>query len=173
MQCMEDDGQTYLLPHPAVTRVIMTLAGLFALIVAPYELLGAVWPPSVLTPFFGFIMLGAMTVGSVFVYAGVATPSGKLVFHDGSLEVHKNFLRSTRRYFIGASDIEAVEVQESASSDGPSDWYAVIRATGHRPIGSRPLGRQEAAEELAETFRRMLGLEPLGGHHLAARGSHR
>ena len=171
MQGMEEDGQTYLLPHPAIARVILTLAGLFALIVAPYELLGAVWPSSVLTPFFGFIMLGAMALGAVFVYAGVAAPSGKLVFHDGSLEVHKNVLRSTRRYLISASDIVAVEVQESTSSDGPSSWYAVIRATAHGPIGSRPLGKQEAAEELAETFRRMLGLEPLGSHHLAPRGS--
>ena len=58
MQGLEEDGQTYLLPHPAIMRVILTLAGLFALIGAPYELLGGVWPPSLLTPFFGFIMLG-------------------------------------------------------------------------------------------------------------------
>lgn len=93
------------------------------------------------------------------------------MFHDGSLEVHKTFLRSTRRYFISASDVEAVDVEESTSSDGPSDWYAVIRVAGRDSIGSRPLRRREAAEELAEAFRRMLGLEPLGSHHLATRGS--
>lgn len=160
MQGMEDDGQTYVLPHPAFKRVILTLAGLFALIIAPYELWRGVWPPSVLSLFFGFIMLGGMSVGSVFVYAGLAAPSGKLVFRDGFLEVHQVFLRGTRSRFISAADIEAVGIEESVSSDGPNDWYAVIRAASHDPIGSRPLAKRESAEELAEVFRRKLGLQP-------------
>ncbi len=39
---MEDDGQTYLLPHPLPARVILTLAGLAALVIAPYELVRGV-----------------------------------------------------------------------------------------------------------------------------------
>ena len=160
MQGMEDDGQTYLLPHPAAVRVIWTLAGLFALIMPPYELMRAVWPLNIATPFAGFIMLGGMSVGAVFVYAGLAAPSAKLVFHEDYLEVHRKYLHTTRSSIIRAADIEAIDVAESASSDGPSDWHAVIRAAGHAPIGSRPLAKQAAAEDLAETFRRKLGLSP-------------
>lgn len=160
MQGMEEDGQTYLLPHPAIARVIYTLIGLFALVIAPSELLRGVWPPNVLSPFFGFIMLGGMSVGAVFVYAGLAAPSGKLVFHEGYLEVHRKYLHAARSRLIRAADIEAIDVLESPSSDGPSDWHAVVRAAGHDPIGSRPLARQAAAEELAEVFRSKLGLKP-------------
>lgn len=160
MAGMEDDGQTYLLPHPAFARVILTLAGLFAMFIAPYELWRGVWPPNLLSPFFGFIMLGGMSVGAAFVWAGLAAPSGRLVFHDGRLEVHQTFLRGTRSWVIKAAEIEAVEVEESVSSDGPNDWYAVIRAAARDPIRSRPLGRRAAAEELAGVFRSKLGLNP-------------
>jgi hypothetical protein len=163
MSGMEEDGQTYLLPHPAFTRVILTLAGLFALFIAPYELWRGVWPPNLLSPFFGFIMFGGMSVGAAFVWAGLAAPSGSLVFHNGRLEVHQTFLRGTRSWVIKAAAIEAVEVEESISSDGPNDWYAVIRAVGQKPIGSRPLATREAAENLARVFRGKLGLGPDGG----------
>ena len=134
MQGMEDDGQTYLLPHPAVARVIYTIVGLFALVMPPCELLRGVWPLNFATPFIGFIMLGGMSVGAVFVYAGLAAPSAKLVFHEDYLEVHRKYLHTTRS--------------------------SIIRAAGHDPIGSRPLGRQSAAEELGEVFRSKLGLKP-------------
>jgi hypothetical protein len=52
---MEEDGQTYLLPHPVFARVMLTLAGLFALIMAPYALFGGVWPLNSGSPFFCFI----------------------------------------------------------------------------------------------------------------------
>lgn len=158
MPDMEEDGQTYLLPHPAITRAILTLTGLFALIICPYELLRGVWPLNVLSPFFGFIMLGGMSVGATFVWAGLAAPSGRLVFQNGCLEVYQTYLHGTRRGLVQAADIEAVEVKESASSDGPNDWYAVIRVCGQKPIGSRPLRTKDAAEKLAEVFRHKLGV---------------
>lgn len=156
MQSMEKDGQTYLLPHPAFARAIMTLAGLFALVTAPYELIGGVWPLNLASPFFGIIMLGGMSVGAACVWAGLAAPSARLVFRQGCLEVERQYLYGVRRSLIRASDIEAVEVRESPSSDGPNDWHAVIRAVGHDPIGSRPLATREAAEELAGVFRRKM-----------------
>jgi hypothetical protein len=160
MPGMEQDGQTYLLPHPPIARVMLTLAGLFALVIAPYELLRGVWPLNLASPFVGFIMLGGMSVGAVFVYAGLAAPSARLVFHDGYLEVHRKYLHTMRSMIISAADILAIEVCESPSSDGPNDWHAVIRAVGHDPIGSRPLASRAAAEELAEIFRSRLGLKP-------------
>jgi hypothetical protein len=160
MPAMEEDGQTYLLPHPPFVRVMLTLAGLFALFIAPYELLRGVWPLNIASPFFGFIMLGGMSVGAVFVYSGLAMPSATLVFHEGSLEVHRKYLHTMRSSLIRAADIDSIDIVESPSSDGPNDWHAVIRAAGHDPIGSRPLSRRAAAEELAEIFRSKLGLKP-------------
>jgi hypothetical protein len=109
--------------------------------------------------FFGFIMLGGMTVGAKFVWAGLAAPSGKLIFHEGCMEVERHFLHSTRRNIIRAADVTSVEVREVDSMEGPSHWYAVIRVDGRDPIGSRPLETKAAAQNLAEVFRRKLGLD--------------
>ena len=158
MPCMEEDGQTYLRPHPIAVRVIWTLAGLFALVITPYELLRGVWPLNLMTPFLGFIMLGGMSVGAVFVWAGLGAPSVKLTFHEGQMEVERQYLWRTRRSLIRKSEISSVDVCESVSSDGPNDWHAVIRAAGHDPIGSRPLATKAAAEKLAEVFRFKLGI---------------
>ena len=136
------------------------MAGLFALFIAPYELWRGVWPPNFLSLFLGIIMFGGMSVGAAFVWAGLATPSATLIFRQGFLQVERRYLYGMRKSVIRAADFEAVEVQESPSSDGPSCWHAVIRAAGHDPIGSRPLTKREAAEELAEAFRSKLGLKP-------------
>ena len=157
---MEDDGQTYLLPHSAAARVIWTVTGLFALVMPPYELMRAVWPLNIATPFAGFIMLGGMSVGAVFLWAGLAAPSAKLVFHQGFLEVHRKYLHTKRSSVIRAEEVEAIVVSESPSSDGPSGWHAVIHAAGHDPVSSRPLASRAAAEVLAEIFRSKLGLKP-------------
>ena len=160
---MEPDGQTYILPHPTVARVIMTVGGVFALIIAPYELWRGVWPVSMLTPFFGFIMLGGMSVGAAFVWAGLIAPAMRLVFSHGLLEVHWKFLFGTRRSTFRAVDIQSIDVIEDSNSDGPNDWRAVIRLAGSTPLHSRPLGTKETAEKLADTFREKLGLRAAVG----------
>lgn len=153
---MEPDGQTYLLPHPSFARVIMTAGGLFALIMAPYELWRGVWPLNITSPFFGFIMLGGMSVGAGFLYGGLIAPSGSMRFSPGLIEVSRSFLWGTSRTVIRIDDIERFEVEESQNSDGPNDWYAVIRLKGRQPLGSRPLATKEAAEKQLSEFRRLM-----------------
>ena len=155
---MEDDGKTYLLPHPAFERVILTCLGLLVLAMPAYELLRGVWPPNLASPFFAIILLGGISIGAVFVWAGLAMPSVRLVFRHGCLEVERQYLYGTRSSIIRAADIEAIEVLESHSFDGPNNWKAVIRAAGQKPIGSRPLAARAAAEDLAAEFRGKLGL---------------
>ena len=140
---MEPDGQTYILPHPTFARVIMIAGGLFALIMSPYELWGGVWPVSILTPFFGFIMLGGMSVGAAFLYGGLIAPSIALRFGPGVIEVILAFLWGSSRSVIRMNDIEAFDVVENSNTDGPNDWHAVIRLKGREPLGSRPLATRE------------------------------
>jgi hypothetical protein len=155
---MEDDGQTYILPHPMFARVIMTLAGAFAIVMVIWELWRGVWPLNIASPFFGFIILGGITVGGGFVWAGLVTPNIRLVFRPGLLQVYWQFLIGLRRSTFRAADIQSIDVIEDTHSDGPNDWHAVIRVRGAKPLLSRPLGTKETAEKLATTFREKLGL---------------
>ena len=67
----------YDLPNTNFQRAIFTVAGLFALIICPYELWRGVWPLNFTSPFFGFIMFGGMSVG-----AGLAIQLLHLIARD-------------------------------------------------------------------------------------------
>jgi hypothetical protein len=154
---MEPDGQTYLLPHPVFARVLMTAGGLFALVTPPWELGRALWPVNLFTPFVAIIVLGGMSVGAGFVYGGLFAPARQMRFLPGMIEVIQTFLWGRSRTVIRMEDIDGFDVEESQNSDGPNDWYAVIRLKGRRPLGSRPLATKQAAERQLEEFRRLLG----------------
>lgn len=154
---MEPDGRTYILPHPAFARAIMTCAGLFALIIAPYELWRGVWPLNVTSPFFSFIMLGGMSVGAAFIWAGIFAPSAQLRFSPGLIEVERRHLWGTTGQIIRSEDIESLTVEERDNSDGPNDWYAVIKVKNGKTIGSRPLGAKAAADAQIAEFKRFVG----------------
>ena len=157
---MEPDGKTYLLPYPLIARVIATCAGAFALFIAPYELWRGVWPLNLTTPFFAFILVGGMSVGANFVWAGLAGSSAVLRFEIGSIELEtRNVWGKTSRR-IHADEIAAFEVKEQQNSDGPNDWYAVIRTTSGSPIASRPLSTREAAERQLAEFQRAFAGPP-------------
>ncbi|MGB8816634.1 MAG: hypothetical protein WCC66_01800 [Rhizobiaceae bacterium] len=148
----------YDLPNPGFQRAIFTIAGLFALVICPYELWRGVWPLNITTPFFGFIMLGGMSVGAAFVWAGLGSPSGKLEFRPGLLEVERQFLFGARRTIVRAADIRSIDVIEDTNMEGPNDWHAVINVNGMKPLYSRPLSTKQAAERQAAEFRAALGL---------------
>jgi hypothetical protein len=157
---MEKDGRTYLLPHPAIARVILTVAGAFILLVTPYELWRGLWPLNVTTPFFAVIMFGGMAIGASCLQAGLLAPSGTLRFSPGRIDVSRVYPRGRSRQIVRSQDIEGLSVEEVARSDGPHDWHAVIRLRTGPPIRSRPLATRQAAERLLAAFEEALRQDP-------------
>lgn len=153
---MEPDGRTYLLPHPTSVRVVLTLAGAFVLVVAPMGLWRGVWPLNMTTPFFAALLIGSMTVGAAFVSGGLLTPSVKLRFGPGRIEVDRSYPWGSSVQVIRADEIEEFAVEEQATSDGPDEWYAVLRFASRPPIRSRPLGTRAAAEAQLGEFQTAL-----------------
>jgi hypothetical protein len=153
---MEPDGRTYLLPHPWPVRAALTLAGGFVLLIAPWELWRGFWPLNLTSPFFAIFLIGGMSIGAAFVWAGLAAPSSTLRFSPGLLEIElvtpwRKALRT-----VPAVDIDGFEVEESPSSDGPDEFFAMIRTRSGQPVRSRPLGSRAAAERQLAEFRRAL-----------------
>ena len=148
----------YDLPNPKIQRAIFTGAGLFALIICPYELWRGVWPLIFTSPFFGFIMLGGMKVGAGITYAGLFTPSLDYQFSPGVLTIDWRYLWGSVRQTLRASDITSITVERREQMEGPDDWYALIHLTAGSPLSSRPLSTKEAAERQAAEFRAALGI---------------
>lgn len=153
---MEPDGKTYLLPHPAFVRLLLTLAGAFALIMAPYELWRGVWPLNFATPFFGAIMLAAMALGATFLYGGLIAPAARLCFSPGSIDVFYESPWGRSHKTIPAEDIRDFIVEQSQLSEGPNDWFAVIRLSNGEKLQSRPLATRQAAERQLAEFKAAL-----------------
>ena len=152
---MEDDGKTYILPHHTISRIIFTCAGLFALFMPAYELWRGVWPLNITSPFFGFIILGGMTVGAGVTYAGLIAPSGALIFGDQTITVERDFLWGKTRQVFRNQDIFSISIRRQDQSEGPDDWYAVININGAPALNSRPLASEAAAQKLAGEFQQL------------------
>ena len=148
----------YDLPNPSFQRVIFTAVGLFALVICPYELWRGVWPLNLTSPFFGFNMLGGMSIGAAAIYAGLFTPAAVLKLQPGLIAVEQRWLWGPARTIIRAADIGGITVERQEQSDGPDDWYAVINLNGHPPLRSRPLSTEEAAKRQAAEFKAALGI---------------
>ncbi len=148
----------YDLPNTNFQRAIFTAAGLFALIMCPYELWGGVWPLNFTSPFFGIIMFGGMSVGAGVFYAGAFTPSIDYHFTQGFLIVDSHSLWGSTRQTFRATDITSITIERREQMEGPDDWYATINLTIGRPLPSRPLGTKEAAEKQAAEFTATLGI---------------
>ena len=148
----------YDLPNPKFQRVIFTIAGLFVLIICPYELLGGVWPLNITSPFFGFIMLGGMSVGAGVFYAGTFTPSLDYTLSNGFLTVDWHYLWGDTRQTFRTVDIKSITVESRSQMEGPDDWYAVIKLIDSSFLASRPLSTKDAAERQAAEFKAALGM---------------
>lgn len=153
---MEPDGRTYLLPYPVLARVVMALAGAFVVVVTPMGLWRGVWPLNAMTPFFALILFGGLSVGWAFLSAGLLAPAIRLHFAPGRVEISRDFPWGSTRQVVAAADILAFAVEESETSDGPNEWYAVLRLRSGTPLRSRPLGTRAAAERQLAAFRAAL-----------------
>lgn len=149
---MEPDGKTYLVPHPALARAIMALVGIFAITITPHELWRGVWPLNATTPFFGALVLAGMTLGWSLLYSGLFAPAICLRFSPGVVDVTYKYPWGRSQASISAEGIEAFQVEESPSADGPSCWHAVLKLKNGPSIYSRPLSTRVAAERLLGEF---------------------
>ena len=134
----------------------MTLAGAFAVCMAPYELWRGVWPLNIATPFFGVIMLGGMAVGASFLHGGLFAPAVCLYFSPGHIEVRYDYLWGQSKESIRAENIEGFTIEEYENSDGPNCWYVRIRRRYGKSITSRPLATKEAADRQLAEFQKAL-----------------
>jgi hypothetical protein len=145
-------------PFPLPVRIVLCVVGAFFFVIAPYELWRGVWPPSLLTPFFGLLMFAGMSGGGVAMFTGLFSPHQTLVFRHGVLEVREAFPGRTRERRFALSEILVIEVTFHPDSEGPDTWRATIRTKGGLVFTSRPFDTEATAQRHAAEFRAALGM---------------
>jgi len=75
------------IPMHVAKRPFFGLAGLFCIVMPTWELYRGVWPLSVASPFFLFIILGAYAVGIPLVYAAIFSPAVRWIVRRGRIDI--------------------------------------------------------------------------------------
>lgn len=143
-------------PFPLFQRGIFLVFGLVPVILAPYELWRGIWPPNILTPFFGLLVFVAVSLGGTMIRGALFGASAVLEFRRDSLTVIERtpFGQTTSHY--DAADIADIRVVRIESSEGPDEWAVTIVLYNGRKLPSRHFGSEERAMREAADFRSAL-----------------
>lgn len=128
-QCSDGPDEVIRLggPMPTVIRWILTAVGLFACVMVVVELGRGLWPLSVLSLFFGFIMAGGLSVGLAFMMFGALSPDEQWEIRPGSLTLTVARGRHRLERHFTPDDFEDLSVVRDDSGDGPDTWHLMAR----------------------------------------------
>jgi hypothetical protein len=142
---------------PLVIRVGCLCAAAVLFVLPARDLWHALWPPSVLTPVFGLLVLGAMLLGLVFLAVAFGSASTTIEVSGEGLVVERRWPWARRRTVYAPGSIDDVRVHKSSWTDGPDSWHVEIVAGGKVVARTRSHGTQTAAKTRADEIRCALG----------------
>lgn len=114
-------------PMPVFIRWMLTGVGLFACVMVVLELGRGLWPLSVLTLFFGFIIAGGLSVGLAFVVFGALSPDELWEIRPGCFTLSVTRGRHRLQRHFTPDDFEDLTVVRDDSGDGPDTWHLLAR----------------------------------------------
>lgn len=156
---------------PTPLRVVLgTIAAICAGLLVT-ELWPGIWPPTMLTPFFGLIVLGGLSVcGTMVVGCVFGSTMQVRLQDDGAHIVHVSPL-GVRRERLNRGSLAGTSVERSARDDGPDVFRVVLVLGNGRTIRLPEMPSREAADEAAGRFMTVLG--PGNGTERASRTDRR
>lgn len=120
-------GDAIVLSHvmPTPIRLMTGGVGLAGTILLFVELGPALWPPSVLTLFFGFILLGGLSVTVAFLAGSALGPDQTWEIQPGRLTITYRLLNRASVMTYRLADLDRVEVV-SSSYDSDVETHALV-----------------------------------------------
>lgn len=114
----------YTQPFPALLRGVLALIGLLIIFFVPWNFGHLLWPPNLLTLFFGAIVLGALSVGYSFLAGGLNGPQTVFRVSAGKMVIEETTPFSSRRYDLTLADVKSTGI-ETRHWDNTPDTHAV------------------------------------------------
>ena len=153
---MSEPAFVHEVPFPLFQRGMFLVFGLVPTILAPYELWRGIWPPNILTPFFGLMVFVAVSLGGTMIRSALFGASAVLEFRRNSLTVIERTPFGQTTSHFEAADIADIVVTRIESSEGPDEWNVEIALFNGRKLASRCFGSAERAKREAADFRSAL-----------------
>jgi len=111
---------------PTPLRLIFGGVGMAGSTLLLVELGPALWPPNFLMLFFGFIILGGLSVTLSFAAASALAPNQTWEIRPGRLTIIYQLFNKTSVKTYELENLQGGQVRESYNSDGPNTYCLVF-----------------------------------------------
>jgi hypothetical protein len=154
------EGDTFVIDgrEPMAKRLMLAGAGLFCIVVSTYELRHGLKGFGWWTLFFGFILLGAWSVGLPLLFASIAGEGLRWTFRSHVLILERTSLLRRRTQKLTASDVVRTEIR-CIDWDSRADTFSVVvHLRSGEAIETPDYETESYAEEIRAEIERRLGL---------------
>ena len=122
---------------PTAIRGLMVTAGAAACVVVVMELGRALWPPTLLTSFFGIIVFGGVSVGCSFVAGGLFTPNVRWSFTPGQVRIEAELFGRSEVHAFPKDAFGSIAICEISGDSGEATFQLACSLI--EPARSGPL----------------------------------
>jgi hypothetical protein len=149
-------------PFPLGVRVGLGIAGLACVALPAWEFRHAFLEPNLSALFFVAILIGAWSVGGLFIMGALFGESQAWRFIGGRLYVKRRSAFFEKSECVSGPDIERIDVREIESDDHPRAYVVSIRTKSGHTYESRDVQERAEAEALRKFVRAKLRIARSG-----------
>ena len=144
------------IPMNVTKRLFLGLAGLFCIVMPTWELYRGVWPLSVASPFFLFIIFGAYAVGIPLVYAAIFSPAVRWIVRRGRIDIVLRNPIFLRRHHVLPGDIASFSLRTIEWDSGGPTYTVVLTTVNGERFETRDFGTSKTAEMFRDRIKSVL-----------------
>lgn len=146
-------------PLPHLLRAVLGGAGLFAIVAPVWEFRQAFLHPGWFSLFFGFIALGAWSVGGAFVAMAVVGEDQRWRVGEAEIEIDRCnlFRRWTTR--LRAGDVRETSIRETEWDSAPHTFGVVLTTRDGASFETAGVEKRANAEAIERRLRRVLKMD--------------
>jgi len=146
-------------PLPGWMRAGMALVGLFCIVAPAWDFHHAFLQPSLATPFFAVLVLGAWIVGGGFAFAACFGEDQRWRVGDGAIRIERAMVGWRKTTTVRRENLRALQVRFFPDNDGPDIYRVALTLESGETFESPAFETRHHAEELAARLRRRLHLD--------------
>ena len=159
MAPMEDGALDFERSLPMPMRLFLGAAGLFCILAPTFDLGGAILQIGWWTPFFLTILVGAWSVGGIFLAAAIIGETQHWRFRNGELVLSRRTLLWRKTEIIRNADVERTEIREIEWDSRANSFSVVLRLKSGAEFETPDCSTRSAAEAMEGRIGRALHLQ--------------
>ena len=141
---------------PIPMRFVLGAAGLFCVLAPTFDLGRVLFQIGWWTPFVGAIVIGAWTLGAIFIAAAIMGETQHWAFRNGELTLSRKSLLNRSTEIIRGVDVERTEIREVEWDSRANTFSVVLRLKSGAQFETPDYNTRDAAEALEGRIGRAL-----------------